>query len=274
MFLSKRIYNSSLDLYEIYNNIKTMKTLQKRFILGLMVLVAFSAFAFAQDFSSEYSNLKKVVFNNLTSTESDVLAANDSAAQFATTKVEGAQIDYLAGLYYMNIDNKAKAGEYYNSALAKAKASYDAEPNAEAYCVYAEALSQNCTVQSSAYMVSNGTKVPNFAKKALALDPKCGGASYSMACYSIYAPAPFCNLKKGLKILDSTINTSNLDSDDLFNYYSTYAYVAIKQKDLKKADEYCAKAAEIYPNNKDLKMLMAHQTKSYGDDIDTSGIQE
>ena len=251
-----------------------MKTLKKQIILGLLVLVAFSAFAFAQDFPTAYNNLKTVVFNNLTSTESDVLAAYDEAAKFVTTEVEGAQIDYLAGLYFMNIDNKAKAGDYYNSALDKAKKSYDKEPNAEAYCVYAEALSQNCTVQSSAYMVSNGTKVPNFAKKALALDPKCAGASYSLACYSIYAPAPFCNLKKGIKILDSTIETSNLDQDDLFNYYSTYAYVAIRQKDFKRADEYCAKAAAIYPNNKDLKMLEKHQTKSYGEDIDTSGIQE
>ena len=251
-----------------------MKTLQKRIILGLMVLVAVSAFAFSQDFASEYNNLKTVVYNNLTSTEAEVNAAYARAAKLVSTKVESAQIDYLAGFYYMNIDNKAKAGEYYTSALDKAKASFEESPTAEAYCIYAEALSQNCTVQSSAYMVSNGTKVPNFAKKALAIDPKCAGASYSLACYSIYAPAPFTNLKKGLKILDSTIETSNLDTDDLFNYYSTYAYVAIKQKDFKLADAYCAKAAEIYPNNKDLKMLQAHQTKTYGDDIDTSAVKE
>ncbi len=245
-----------------------MKALKKTFILGLLVLVAVQAFA--QDFASEYDKLKTVVYNDVVSSEADVLAAYNDAAKFVTNEVEGAQIDFLAGLYFMNWNNKEKAGSYYNSALAKAKSAYDKNPTAEAYCIYGEALSQNCTVQSSSYMVSNGTKVPNFAKKALALDPKCAGASYSLACYAIYAPAPFSNLRKGVKILDETINTSNLDKDDLFNYYSTYAYVALKQKDTKRADEWLAKAAEIYPFNKNLKMLQKHEFKTYGDDIDTS----
>ena len=245
-----------------------MKALKKTFIFGLMVLVAVGAFA--QDFASAYEKLKSVVYNDVVAKESEVLAAYNDAAKFVSNDVEGAQIDYLAGLFYMNNNDKAKAGAYYNSSLAKSKKSYETNPTAEAYCIYAEALSQNCTVQSSSYMVSNGTKVPNFAKKALALDPKCAGASYSLACYSIYAPAPFCNLKKGLKILDETINTSKLDTDDLFNYYSTYAYVALKQKNTSLADEWLAKAAEIYPNNKNLKMLQKHEFKTYGEDIDTS----
>ncbi|MCR5699490.1 MAG: hypothetical protein K6G52_07600 [Treponemataceae bacterium] len=245
-----------------------MKALKKTFILGLMVLVAASAFA--QDFASEYEKMKAVVYNDLVAKEAEVLAAYDAAAGYVTNDVESAQIDFLAGLFYMNSGNKEKAGEYYTNSLAKSKGSYDKNPTAEAYCVYAEALSQNCTVQSTGYMVSNGTKVPNFAKKALALDPKCAGASYSLACYSIYAPAPFCNLKKGLKILDETIKTSKLDTDDLFNYYSTYAYVALKQKNTSLADEWLAKAAEIYPNNSNLKMLQKHEFKTYGEDIDTS----
>lgn len=243
----------------------------KNFVTTIIVLLT-SCAMFAQTFSSKLDAMRNLVFNDITSTEEQVLNCYHESYTFASAEVEKAHLDYLTGIYYQAKNNKATAGKYFTMAMEKTNAVIKSAPTAYAYEIYSKALSQNCTVQSTGYMLSNATKVPGVSKKAIKLDSTNAGAIHILASFSIYAPAPFCNWNKGQKMLMNALNTAKFSKEDYFNYYCSLGYVEIKKKNFAAADQWMAKAAAIYPNNKALKQQMSYSIKNYGEDIDTSKV--
>lgn len=220
-----------------------------------------------------YDELKTICYNDETSTEDEVLDAYDKASDYAVTDVENAQLEYLVGLYFLNNNNKENAREFFEASMEKSKRSFTRKKTAEAYTIYSETLSQYCGLVSGAYIIANGPKVPGFAKKALKLDPQMSGASYILACFYIYAPGIFKRLNKGEKILFDTLDKSNFEIDDYFNYYISIAYAEILRKNYDEADKWLLKAQGIYPNNKTLHRQMKHDLKTYADDVDTTKVK-
>lgn len=229
--------------------------------------------ASSEEYLKYYDELKTVCYNDETSTEDDVLDAYDRASDFANTDVENAQLEFLVGLYFLNNDNKENAKAFLEASMEKSKRAYTSKKTAESYTIYSEALSQYCGLMSGGYVIANGPKVPGLAKKALKLDPKMSGASYILACFYIYAPGIFKRINKGEKILLDTLDKSNFETDDYFNYYISISYAEILRKNYDEADKWLLKAESIYPNNKTLHRQMKHDLKTYADDVDTTKVK-
>jgi tetratricopeptide (TPR) repeat protein len=164
--------------------------------------------------------------------------------------------EYLIGRAYQNENNEAEALKRYQNGLDIAAASVKASPTADGHRMMAENISRLCTLKSTAWVIANGTKVASNARKALGYDPRNAASAFMIAARWIYAPAPFSNVKKGIKDMNDILSGKyDLQKDDYFNvYYSlAYAYNRIKRHDDVKP--WLDQALAVYPTNRDALQL-------------------
>jgi tetratricopeptide (TPR) repeat protein len=162
--------------------------------------------------------------------------------------------DYLMGRAYQYYKIKDKAIEHYERACADAKAALDEQKTALGWTNYAESLSQQCALKSVWWVMLNGTDVEKFARNALELNPKEVKAQYLIASRWVYAPAPFSDIEKGIKmmrdILEGAGELEKMEKDDLFNVWTALAYGYTRDKKTAQALDCIERALSVYPSNK------------------------
>ncbi|MDR3301017.1 MAG: hypothetical protein LBT01_00610 [Spirochaetaceae bacterium] len=162
--------------------------------------------------------------------------------------------DYLMGRAYQYYKITDKAIEHYERACADAKKALDAQKTSLGWTNYAESLSQQCAIKSVWWVMLNGTDVEKFAQNALNLNPKEVKAQYLIASRWVYAPAPFADVDKGIKMMEDILVASNMmekmEKDDLFNVYTALAYGYTRDKKKAEALEWIERALSVYPSNK------------------------
>lgn len=92
--------------------------------------------------------------------------------------------------------------------------------------VYADAVSQNCSIKPKTYAMTQGPKIKSMAKKALKLDPAYGAAKYLENSQNIFTPEPFCDIDEGMRNLDLLLDTDQfrMDNFDRYSALSARAY--------------------------------------------------
>lgn len=190
----------------------------------------------AQQFRSEYES----VVNEVNATKSG-----------AEREVIVARCDYVLGRAFRYLGMSKEAGEYFDKAIETCKALLKKQEMAEAYVVYADAVSQNCPIRSKVYAMSQGTKIKSMAKKALELDPAYGAAKYLENSQNIFTPEPFCDIDEGMKVLDQLLDTDQfrMDKSDRYSALSARAYAYLQRGMKEEALFWYGKALEIYPGN-------------------------
>ena len=190
----------------------------------------------ASEFESQYAAVVAEVEATKSGWERDVLLAH---------------CDYVLGRAYRYLGDKKKSVTYFDKAIELCKEVLKNHEVAEAYVVYADAISQNCSVKPKTYAMSHGAKVKTLAKKALALDPTYGAAKYLENSQNIFPPAPFNNLKEGMKNLDVLLDTNQfrMDEYDVYSALSARAYGYLQQGKKEDALHWYQKALELYPDN-------------------------
>ena len=155
-------------------------------------------------------------------------------------------------------NKKAQAASYFDKAISLAQEALKIREGSDAYIIYAMAISSNCTVKNSSYVINNGLKVGSYSKKALQLDSTNGTACYYQYAQDLYAPAFFSNYKRGYSKMLSFYNNDSLRKEKMDNYYfiTGIAYSFYKTNNYPEALEWYKKSLEIYPNNQfALKMI-------------------
>lgn len=148
---------------------------------------------------------------------------------------------------------KAEANVYFDKALAHADRAILLNPlsGSDAYTIYSQIICANVTTRSTGYVIGNGLKISQYAKKALKINPNDATASYSAYSQDVYAPGSLGNPVRGRKMMLSFLENENLvcQKFDTFNYTCAVAYTYYRQQNYEDALEWYQKCLKIYPNN-------------------------
>jgi tetratricopeptide (TPR) repeat protein len=181
------------------------------------------------------------------------------AVKEAQTKLGGQDLylmlsrcEYMMGRAYQYEERKNEAAACYEKGIEWAQKSLDEGASAEGWRMLAENISQSCVVKPASYAMANGLKVERYAKNALAIDPRNAAAQYMIASRWVYAPAPFHNYQRGIKMMEDILRQGEaaMDKDDRFNVYSAIGYAYVQQKKYREARPWLEKSLTVYPTNK------------------------
>ncbi|MDR0624772.1 MAG: tetratricopeptide repeat protein [Treponema sp.] len=164
--------------------------------------------------------------------------------------------EYMMGRAYQYEERKDEAAARYEEGIGWAEKALDAGAGAEAWQMLAENLSQSCAVRTVSYAMANGLKVEKYAKNALELNPRNAAALYMVAARWVFAPPPFHNYKKGIRMMEDIITGGDMQRDDSFNVYSAIGYAYYQQKKFTEARPWFLKSLEVYPTNKYVRGLL------------------
>jgi len=159
--------------------------------------------------------------------------------------------EYLLGRVYLDHNRKDESVIHFEKGVNWAEKSLAESPNAEAYEMLAANIGQLCMIKSKAWVMANGLKVEENAKKALKLDSKNAGALYLIASRWAFGPGILGDPKRGITELKAILNGSaTLQKDISFNVYSGLSYAYERLDQYQEALSWVQKALDIYPTNK------------------------
>jgi tetratricopeptide (TPR) repeat protein len=166
--------------------------------------------------------------------------------------------EYMMGRAYLYEERKTEAAERFEAGMDWAEKSLEAGADAEGWRMLAENLSQLCTVKPVSFVMTNGLNVEKYSKKALELDPRNAGAQYMIAARWVFAPSPFNNFKRGIRMMEDLVtNTAwKLQKEDPFNACIAIGYAYVEQKKYEDAKPWLERALAIYPTNKYVRSLL------------------
>jgi tetratricopeptide (TPR) repeat protein len=160
--------------------------------------------------------------------------------------------EFLIAKAYLAEKNDEQSERHFQQGFDYANSSVKDEPTSMGYRMMAENISQLCTLKSTAWVIANGLKVEQYAKRGLKYDKRNAACSYLIAARWVYAPAPFHNIKKGINEMKEILSGSyDLQKEDYFNVYYSIAYAYNRSKQAGEAKSWLEKALEVYPGNKD-----------------------
>jgi tetratricopeptide (TPR) repeat protein len=167
--------------------------------------------------------------------------------------------EYMFGRNYLYDEQKDEAGVHFDLGADYAKRAADASGSSEAWLMYAENVSQNCTVKPVSYAISNGSKLAGIASRVIKQDPANAAAHILLYSQDVYAPAPFHNHKRGIKNMTALLNdgTLRVQKDDKFNILCAIAYAHFQEKNYAEAASWFSQTLAVYPGNEFAKKMLA-----------------
>lgn len=263
--------------------------LMKKLICAIVISLSFAGFAQVADRDVVYTKaLYKLIegyFNNSFETreeaEKTYAEAVESVKEFAADdeyrrQTHLSRCDYYFGMYVMatydltrlehalddtskefedpvekNKRIRAEACKWFEQAVEISKKAMEVKQGADAMSIYAQAVSACCTVKTVAYVLGNGLKIGQYAKKAVKIDPLNGTAWFSVNAQDVYAPGIFGNANRGRKTMLQYLNDETLIKEkfDYFNFTCAVAYTYFRQHNYKDAIVWYRKCQDIFPNN-------------------------
>lgn len=149
------------------------------------------------------------------------------------------------------VDPNELAVEHYDKGIEYASAACKIKNGSDALSIWAQCISQNCTVKNVLYILMNGLKVRSYSKKAVKADYSNGTAHLYASAQDAYAPKPFNKAKKARKEILSYLNDPSIRREEYDTFDMCYAvgYTYYLKKKYSQATEWFNKCLEIYPNN-------------------------
>ncbi len=241
----------------------------RRFYLILTVLISIALPLAAQNYQStlpdDYYTFRDDMYNFAKSPD-EMLSDFEKYTSSAKEKYSGyelnfvmARFEYIMGRVYYYANDLPSAGKHYDAGMEYGEKAMKENENAQSVLIFAENLSANCTTKPTSWVINNGAKIAGLTKKVLKYDPRNGAAIYMANGQDVYAPAPFNNIKRGVKTMQEILagNDYDLGKDDQFNLTSSVGFGYSLLKDKENARIWYEKSLEIYPNNKYILGLLA-----------------
>jgi len=160
------------------------------------------------------------------------------------------RLEYMLGRAYQGHKDKRQAAEHYQAGLDYARRALGLGEFSEGWRMMAENQGQLCLVKEMGYLLANGPRGPQYAQKALKLDPLNIAAQIYLASAKVYPP-PIAggNPARGIELYRRALALEPTEKDDLFNIYSGIGVGLGKLSRNAEAADWLRKALELYPNN-------------------------
>jgi tetratricopeptide (TPR) repeat protein len=187
------------------------------------------------------------------------------AVRMAETGLSGRERDamlsrceLMMGKSFQFDERNGEALACYEKGIILAERSIAAGPTPEAYEMLSAHIGQACMLKPRSWVMANGLKVEQNAKKALALNPRNAACQYLVASRWVFGPGIFGNPQRGIAEMETILNgAADLGKDDFFNVYSAIGYAYIRLKKNQDALPWIRKSLDLYPTNKFARDLLA-----------------
>ena len=235
----------------------------------ITLVILFLGYSLYGEIPSRVSDFKNAVYGQTTSiTEAEQLFLE--ADNQARNTLSGSDLytmlprcEYLMGRVYQDNNLQKEASVHYEKGISWAERSLENTSNSEAYEMIASLIGQLCMIKSTPWVMANGLKVEENAKKALQIDNLNAGALYLLASRWAFGPGIFGNPKRGITELEAILNSpAILQTDDYFNVYSALGYANLRLNRHEEALSWTQRALALYPTNKfalDLESQIKHK---------------
>ncbi len=168
-----------------------------------------------------------------------------------------ARAEYYAARSWKEAEDKAKAIPHYEEAIVQARAALAVGETAARLIALMKPLSELCLLKDMAFLVVNGPKIGQYAKRALVLEPGYPAAVIAIAASKAYPPAIFGgNPKEALAEMEALsangaglANGTGLAKDELFDLRMCAGTACEKLGRKAEAAAWFRKALELYPGN-------------------------
>jgi tetratricopeptide (TPR) repeat protein len=244
--------------------------MNKKKLCALFIGVLCAARFFAQTVLwDEYIILRDALYNSAY-LSSPLKPLYDKAVDAAKKKFTGGELlvalskcEYMLGRAFQEEEKKNDAIRCYEQGIAFAERAIAVKPDAEAYETLAGCIGQMCMLKPTSWVMANGLKVEQYAKKALDLNSRAAAARYFIASRWVFGPGIFGNPQKGVKEMEAMLNgQADLQKDDFFNAYSAIGYAYERLKKYEEARLWVSKSLELYPANRFARDLFSQIEQS------------
>jgi tetratricopeptide (TPR) repeat protein len=160
------------------------------------------------------------------------------------------RVEYMMGRAYQSREDKKQAAEHYQAGLDYARQALALGEFSAGWLMMAENLGQLCLLKDMAFLLAYGPRGPQYAQKALKLDPRNIAAQVYLGASKVYPP-PIAggNPEQGVELLRRALALEPTEKDDLFNIYSGIGVGLGKMRQKAEAADWLNKALELYPSN-------------------------
>jgi len=233
----------------------------KRITASVIVLISnLSLYAVTPPWLESFRDA--VFGQNITVAEADLLFRE--ADRQARLNLDGTALytalsrcEYLLGRVYQDNNRKDEACSLFEKSIKLAEESLTRSDGAadtvkaEAYEMIASNIGHLCMLKSTAWVMANGLKVEENAKKALRFDGRNARALYMIASRWAFGPGIFGDAKRGITELEAILNgQADIEKDSYFNIYSALGYANMRLNRDQEALTWVRKSLAEYPTNK------------------------
>ena len=162
------------------------------------------------------------------------------------------RIEYLAGRSWNEGGDKKRAATHFEAAVEYAKLSMKKGEDPAGLQALTKPLSELCLIKDMAFLVLNGPKISQNARKILAIEPGQPGATITLASAKAYPPPIFGgNPREAIEQLVALIalHPEGFEKDELFDIRACLGTACTKLKRNADARFWFAAALELYPSN-------------------------
>ncbi|GHV12410.1 hypothetical protein FACS189491_05330 [Spirochaetia bacterium] len=203
-----------------------------------------------------YIPLREAIYDQVLGSDEVFTLAQD-VKKMAEAELSGVELlvmqsrcEYCVGRAYQFEKLDKRALPYYERAVTLAERAIAQKPSAAGYEMLAKNISQLCLLKSTAWVMANGLKVEQNAKKALALDPRNAASQYMIAARWVFGPGILGNPERGIKEMTAILAGGfDVQKDDFYNITSAIGYGYLRLKNKQEARLWLEKAAQVYPDN-------------------------
>lgn len=245
-----------------------LKEVQNRFLplyISLVLIILTSNLALASSIKEDYATARHKFYSDKVAEEEIIndltgLQKNLSKKSDAESYYWQAQIEFLLGALKQRLEQKTAAKHFKQSqklvqnSIAKEKTSYG-------YRLLGDTYGRLIEYNGVFYAIKNGNKIIDLLKKAVSLDPKNYSAYNSLGRAYFKAPNMVGGrLDKAIKNLKQALESQKQVENFISYYYLAQCY--LEQGKTKETTNYLKEAANIYPNNRQVKLLSEKISKN------------
>jgi tetratricopeptide (TPR) repeat protein len=168
-----------------------------------------------------------------------------------------ARCEYFLGRVYQDLNRKDEAVSHFEKTIKLAEESLaqndgaDASVRSEAYEMIASGYGHICMLKSTAWVIANGPKVEENAKKALRHDSRNARALYMLSSRWVFGPGLFGDPKRGIAEMEEILNgPADKERDSYYNVFTALGYAYMRLNQNQEALSWIQKALALYPTNK------------------------
>ncbi|MGB4587231.1 MAG: tetratricopeptide repeat protein [Rectinemataceae bacterium] len=162
------------------------------------------------------------------------------------------RIEYFVARSWNESGDKNKAIPHFEAGIEYARLSMESGEHTSGLMALTKPLSELCLLKDMGFLIANGPKISQYAKKILAMEPGHAGATITLSAAKAYPPAVFGGRpKEAIKELSPYLaaHGSNLAKDELFDIWMCLGTAAAKLGRKADALRWFTAALELYPHN-------------------------